>query len=282
MTMFDLDDAPPEIFETITEDPLHHAAAELDGRARALAAAFSRAIPFLFRDGVAVVPDPAGAATRAALDDELAAPRHTMPLRIEPDGAPAALVLDAAAVAFLLDGALGGDGSNPPALAPEGLTGPQRALLGRVLGGVVPAFSAVLEGGLGVKLQRRAGEGEGARDDRMIVLRFRMGEGGAGGVVALALAQGALVGAAPGKKADALDPVLATALGEAPLELVVELGRVRLTLPEVAALRVGDVLALATPVGSTVSVRVDEHVLFRAHPVTSGAHVAVRIATGRV
>lgn len=275
--MNDPEDAPSEIFETITEDPLDHAAAELDGRARALAAAFCRAIPFLFRDGVAVTPDRAGAATRASLDDELAAPRHTTSLRIEPEGAPAALVLDATAVAFLLDGALGGDGSSPPALTPEGLTGPQRALLGRVLGGVVPAFSAVLEGGLGVKLKRREGEGEGSRDDRLIVLRFRLGEGGAGGVVALGLSQVALVGAAPGKKSDALDPVLAAALGEATLELVVELGRVRLTLPEVAALRVGDVLALATPVGSTVSVRIDEHVLFRGHPVTSGAHVAVRL-----
>lgn len=275
--MNDPEDAPSEIFETITEDPLDHAAAELDGRARALAAAFCRAIPFLFRDGVAVTPDRAGAATRASLDDELAAPRHTTSLRIEPEGAPAALVLDATAVAFLLDGALGGDGSSPPALTPEGLTSPQRALLGRVLGGVVPAFSAVLEGGLGVKLKRREGEGEGSRDDRLIVLRFRLGEGGAGGVVALGLSQVALVGAAPGKKSDALDPALAAALGEAPLELVVELGRVRLTLPEVAALRVGDVLALATPVGSTVSVRIDEHVLFRGHPVTSGAHVAVRL-----
>jgi hypothetical protein len=273
-------DSARDVFDTESEDPVDRAATALDGRGQALASAFLRAIPFLFRDGVPLAPLRATAEVRAAVEDALTSPRHVLPLRIEPDGASASLLLDAAAVAFLLDGALGGDGSSPPTLAPDGITGPQRALLGRVLAGVVPAFSSVMEAALGLRFKKREAGDDGSREEPVIALRFRLGEGGAGGTIVLALAKAALLGASsPGRKAGAFDPAVAAALAEAPLLLVAELGRIRLTLGEVAELQVGDVLELPTTVGSAVPVRVEGHVLFRAHPITSGSHVAVRIAS---
>lgn len=267
------------VFDTVDEDPVDRAAAALDSRGPALAGAFLRSIPFLFRDGVPFVPGRSTAETRGAVEDALAAPRHVTAMRIEPDGAQAALIVDAVAVAFLLDGALGGDGSSPPALSPDGITGPQRALLGRVLAGVTPAFSSVLEAGLSRTLKRREANEEAPRDEPMIALRFKLGNDGVGGVIVLVLSTSALLGASgPGRKQGTFDPVVAAALSEAPLELVVELGRVRRALGDIVSLRVGDVLELPTPVGSSVPVRVDGHVLFRGHPITSGSHVAVKIA----
>lgn len=278
--MSDLDDTPREVFEVVDEDPKERATAELDVRSATLAAALRRAVPFLFRGGHPVTADAAEATTLAALEEELGTPRHVLPLRIEPDGVAAALLCDAAAVAFLLDGALGGDGSSPPTLTPEGLTGPQRALLQRVIAGIVPGFSATLEAGLGLTLRRPTPPDEPLPKD-VTALRFRLGEGGVGGCVALALGRQAMLAAAsPARRSSASDPILTAALGAVEIEIVVELGRLRLTLGEVASLRVGDVLGLPTPVGSAVNVRTDGRMLFRGHPTTSGTHVAVRVSDG--
>jgi flagellar motor switch protein FliM len=276
-----LDEESAAIFEVATEDPDGRAGAALDGRASALAAALRRAIPFLFRDNVAVVPEPSGPGSLAELADEPGAPRHTVALRTDPDGAAAVLSVDAIAVAFLLDGALGGSGSSPPALAAEGLTGPQRALLGRLLAGLVPAFAAVLEAGLGVRLRKPATPDEEGRVAPLILVRFRLGEAGAAGTVTLALAREAILSSSSaGRRTDAMNALVAAALGAVELELIVELGRVRLTLRDLAALRVGDVLALPTVVGAAVPVRADGQVLLRGHPTTSGSHVALRVASG--
>jgi hypothetical protein len=281
MTTYDEDDPEGALFGA-SEDPLDVALGELSLRGGPLGAALKRAIPFLFRDGVAVAAAPAVSVDRAAFEAELGSPRHVVTLCTEPEGY-AALLLDAPAVAFLLDGALGGNGANPPALAAEGITGPQKALLGRILATVVPAFSAALEAGLGLKLKRPTPGDDHGPPDTVAALRFRLGEEGVGGSISLTLAPAALLaGSAPGKKAAAggFDPVLGAALGNCELELVAELGRVKLTLHQLAGLQVGDVLDLPTPVGSAIPVRVDGRVLFRGHPITSGSHVAVRVAPG--
>lgn len=280
--MNERDDDPESGLFGASEDPLDVALGELSARGGPLGAALKRAIPFLFRDGVAVAADPAVSVDRASFEAELAAPRHVVTLCTEPTGF-AALLLDAPAVAFLLDGALGGNGANPPALAAEGITGPQKALLGRILGTVVPAFSAPLEAAMGLRLRRPAAGDDLDAPATVAALRFRLGEDGVGGSIALTLASGALLAcAAPGKKSapGGFDPVLAAALGNCELELVAELGRVKLTLHQLAGLHVGDVLDLPTPVGSAIPVRVDDRVLFRGHPITSGSHVAVRVASG--
>src|SRR5262249_3876745 len=151
-----------------------------------------------------------------------------------------AIILDATAIAFLLDGALGGDGSSPPALAPEGLTGPQRALIGRLMGAVPPALSAVLEATLGMRIKKPAAGDEAPAPSDVIALRLRLGEGGSAGSVLLVIGRDALVSAAGAtRRAAGVDPILAAALGTVEIELVVELGRVRLSLQEVASLRVG-------------------------------------------
>lgn len=272
--------APRDAFAA-PHDPLAAAAVEMDRMGPDLAAALRRAVPFMVRRNVVVSPQPATMTTPAALVGELSAPSHVIYLDLPLGHAPGAIVLDAEALTFLLDGALGGDGSAPAPCPPGGLTAAQRALLGRILGGVVSALSAAVAAHGGPALSaRRASDDDEPGGDPAIVLRLRLGREGEHGAVAFLLPRAAFRGDAQAGTAPDIDPRVAAALGAVELDVVVELGRVRIPLRDLAALQVGHVLTVPVAIGGAVPVRVGDRVLFHGLPTTSGSHLSVRLIGG--
>jgi flagellar motor switch protein FliM len=258
------------------------ALAFVDRHAAELAGALRRGVPFLGRRGVPIAPAPAEAMTLSALAAELAQPSFSVLLATDPGGSRGALFLDAAACAFLLDGALGGDGSQPPTLDPTALSAAQSALIARVAEGVVGAASATLGAIAGFRLLRLPHTpGATPADAPSIALRLGLGDAGSFGTVVLAVGRDALLasGAAmPSARRDAIEPRVAATLEDVELEVVAELGRVRMKLGELSALAVGDVLDLDVPVGGVVKVRAGNRFLLEGHPTTSGTQVAIRVA----
>ncbi len=253
----------------------------IDRHAAELAAALRRGVPFLGRRGVPIVPAPAEAITLAALAAELAPPSFSVLLATDPGGSRGALFVDAGACAFLLDGSLGGDGSQPPTLDAATLSPAQSALLARVAEGMVQAESSALGTIAGFRLLRLPHTpGATPADAPAIALRLALGEDGAFGTVVLALGRDALLasGATQAARREAIEPRVAATLEDVELEVVAELGRVRMRLGALSALRVGDILDLDVPVGGVVKVRVGNRFLLDGHPTTSGTQVAIRVA----
>ena len=76
---------------------------------------------------------------------------------------------------------------------------------------------------------------------------------------------------------DPNDPRMAEALIEVPVEVVAELGRVRLGLRRVLSLEVGQVLRLATAVDDPVIVRIGGVEKLHGAPVISRGQVSVEV-----
>lgn len=69
------------------------------------------------------------------------------------------------------------------------------------------------------------------------------------------------------------------ALGDAPVEVSVELARIRLTLAELQALRVGEVVASGAPIGEHVRLRVGDVVIGEGELVEIDGQIGVRLAS---
>jgi flagellar motor switch/type III secretory pathway protein FliN len=97
--------------------------------------------------------------------------------------------------------------------------------------------------------------------------------------IAIAMGAEALENAAKGEVEveEAHDPRMLEAITEVPVEVVAELGRVRLGLRRVLSLEVGQVLRLATAVDEPVIVRVAGVEKFRGAPVISRGQLSVEI-----
>jgi type III secretion system YscQ/HrcQ family protein len=68
-------------------------------------------------------------------------------------------------------------------------------------------------------------------------------------------------------------------LGDAPVEVSVELARIRLTLAELQALRVGEVVASGAPIGEHVRLRVGDVVIGEGELVEIDGQIGVRLAS---
>ena len=73
-------------------------------------------------------------------------------------------------------------------------------------------------------------------------------------------------------------PETQAAVAEVELEVVAELGRVRLMLARIASLRVGDVLRLPLSVDAPARLHVGGHGLFLGTPITRGSQIAIEIS----
>lgn len=72
--------------------------------------------------------------------------------------------------------------------------------------------------------------------------------------------------------------VLETRLQDVPLELSVELGRVTLTLKEVAArLGPGSIITLTKQTGEKLDIRVNQHLIARGEAVAVGDRYGIRV-----
>ena len=267
----------------------------MDRAAPELAHAFRRAVPFLTKRRIRLVPGPAQLVRSDELPADLTPPVYVAHLASEPGGARAALLVDGPAVAFLLDGTLGGDCSRPPALPSAKLSGPLAAFMARICQQAALSLSDALAATVGLKLRPLPGpSGERSTTGSLIALPLEFAPpAGAeqpedepaqrkNGRVVFAISKSALEGAQTERRtprAHRPDPRLTYVVGEAEIELTAELGRMRLCLSRLAALRPGDVLQLDVPLGSPVEVRVRDVVVLRGLPTAVGAHVGVRLVS---
>jgi flagellar motor switch protein FliM len=258
------------------------AAKLLEHESPRLAAALKRAIPFLSRRGVPITLAYARATPIADLLEGVPRPIHATHLITTPHSARGALLLDAGAIAMFLDGVLGGDGQTVPVLSPSGLTGPQAALISRLSGGIVRAFSETLSTAMGLRLECRSADvDEATAESAPIACVLEFGAEDRVGRVMLLLPKEVLLA-----YADKSEPPpgpdfgsrIAALLQDVEIDLVAELARVRMRVGDVSRLKVGDTLRLDVPVSGWVSVRADERELLRGRPTTSGGRIAVKIS----
>jgi flagellar motor switch protein FliM len=259
-------------------DRARRACDRLTAEQRGLEGAVRRALPYLVRRKVAVTAEPAAPALHADAVSGLARPFHVTALRVGVGGRSAgALILDGNAIASGLDGMLGSGNGEPPQLDPAGLSAAQAALAARLARGLVAAFDEVL---------RRAGSAlaiatEAASDPQgaLVVCSVRIGEGESAGHIVILLPAAAIEvhGRVDEASPQKIDPKTHAAMNEVELEVVAELGRVRLPLARLASLRVGDMIRLPLPVDAPLRLHVGGHSLFEGKPTIRGSQIAVEV-----
>jgi type III secretion system YscQ/HrcQ family protein len=109
-------------------------------------------------------------------------------------------------------------------------------------------------------------------EDGAIALRRIESRPGAG-----ATTSGAKNGA--GRKTMSEETATLKTLGDAPVEVSVELARIRLTLAELQALRIGEVVASGAPIGEHVRLRVGDVVIGEGELVEIDGQIGVRLAS---
>ena len=259
---------------------VRRAASVLESVGPLLASALRRAVPCLARRQVPVVLGYARTTPIAAIARDLPRPLHTTPLVVS-GGARGALVIDGGACSIFLDGALGGNGSDLPVLAPSALSSAQDALIGNVAAGILGGFDSVLRTRAGLRLQSDAARAEdAATEGALVACALEIGEGPIGRVILLLPKEALLAHETPGEKEPSADPRIAALLDDVEVPLVAELARVRMNLRDLAALKVGDTLRLDVGVGALVSVRTDGRVVLKGRPTSSNGRIAIRIERG--
>ncbi len=242
------------------------------GRASAdLVLALRRVLPFLTRKRVAVVAAPARAVLFAELAEAVPDLVFKMPFTAGARRAPGILAIDAVGAARILDGVLGGGEEDPSAGGAGELSSAQLALAGRVGETILRAFSDALRARLGVALEPMAGTATT--------------EAGAGALISLALAGGGVVSLViplsalgiPEAAADTGDARMAAVMVEVEIDVVAELGQVRLPLSRLATLAVGDVIQLSLSLDEEARVCAGGTVLFRGRPIASGVTIGIAI-----
>lgn len=241
--------------------------------------ALRRALPFLLRRGAPMRLESVRLASVTELREELPAPLHFLDIVTEPGGSPGLLIMDAGTCALCIDAVLGGDGQSLPRLSPEGLSFAQRALVNRVADGVIAAFSDALFARTGLKLAKLGTRSSDALGETSrVICNFVVGEPGQEGRLILALEKDALLGpTVTAKPQQGADPRVVATLGEVEIDVVVELGRLRMKLGEVPKIKVGDTLRLDLPVEGQVRVFAAGQLVAKGHPTRVGERVAIRI-----
>jgi flagellar motor switch protein FliM len=262
---------------------VRRAAQVLERESLRIAAALRRAVPFLARRNVPITLSYSRAVPIGELVESLSRPVHATHLVIAPGGGGGMLLLDSGAIGLFLDGVLGGDGSQLPELSAAGLSGPQTALVAGLAAGIVRAFSDAFNVSPGISLACRTAEIHDATvASAPIACMLELGNEGEGGRVAVVLAKEPLLAACPDVEplSGGCDVGVASVLEGVELDLVAELGRLRLPLRDLAHLQVGDTLRLDATVGATVGVLAEGHELFRGRPTTSSGRIALKLASG--
>jgi len=241
------------------------------GRASAdLVLALRRVLPFLTRKRVAVVAAPPRTVLFAELAEAVPDLTFTMPFVAGPSRAPGVIAIDATGIARILDGVLGGGDGDPSLPAPTTLSSAQIALAGRVVEGVLRAFAAALRARLGLAIELTGGAATDAGAGAVLSLAMA-----GGGVVAIVLPLSVLgegLGAV-----DSSDSRMAAVVVELELDVVVELGKVRMPLSALASLAVGDIVQLSLSLDEQARVCAGGVVLFRGRPTATGVTIGIAI-----
>lgn len=245
-----------------------------------------RTLPFLVKRKARIVPDAVAIVDLGA--DRVVEQGPIYEIILGTPGGPAwgLMVLNTEAIGVVLEGVLGGGDSGGVSGLGADLTLAQSALVGRVTRALAADFSEAVRAevgiALGIEVQHSVGRGDEREanfpDGLSVECAF---EGMAGAArITIALGAEALESAARDNEpptAQAGDPRMAEALSEVPVEVICELGSVRLGLRRVLSLQVGQVLRLDTAVDDPVSVRVAGVKKFVAVPVISRGQLAVEV-----
>lgn len=240
-----------------------------------LATALRRAVPFLARRRLGVESEAAScmAFAKIAESDGLV---HATPFAIRSAARSTVrglVLLDDVAFARILDGVLGGEGNapeTPPEAAP---TSAQIALAARVTANMLKSFSAVMSPVLGATVEPTPNKEIEAGTAVVLTLAI---EGGGRVLIAIPLSaigeeEAAQTGEHP------VDSGIAKAMTDVELDVVAELGKVRLSLEAISRFQVGDVIRLSLPLDERARVCAGGATLFFGRPTASGETVAVAI-----
>jgi flagellar motor switch protein FliM len=240
-----------------------------------LATALRRAVPFLARKRVGITAEEPRCVSFAQLAAD-ATIVHAVAFTVGGSSGSRGLVLvDEVALARMLDGVLGGGGETS-SLGSAALTSAQFALASRVSGGVLRAFSDVIASKLGVEIKATASKD--IEPGSAVVAALALD---AGGRILVAIPLSA-IRTSEAAEADAAGPApidagIAMAMTEVEVDIVAELGKVRLPLETIANLKVGDVLRLTLPLDERARVCAGGAMLFQGRPTASGEVVAVAL-----
>jgi flagellar motor switch protein FliM len=245
------------------------ACARLLGAGADLATALRKAIPFLARRRIGVTAELPACASFAELQVDLTIV-HTAPFSIGPPPLHGLVMVDEAAMARILDGVLGGDGA--PSVGLCALTSAQTALANRVSAALVRSFGDVLASKFALAVE--PAPGVEVKTGTAVLTTLTL-EGGGRILIAIPLA---VIGPeSAGEEPDVMNPQIAAALGEVELDIVAELGTLRLSLATIANLQVGDVLRLPLALDERVRVRAGGSTIFRGRPTAQGDIVAIAL-----
>lgn len=242
------------------------------GRASAdLLVALKRALPFLARKRVGLTAEPPVSALFSELGAALPNMAFTMAFGAGAAGARGVLALDSAGLSRILDGVLGAGDAQATDLPGGPLSSAQAALAAHVSVGILGAFAGALRTQLGLVIETPSGACSPPDTGTCAVLSFAM-EGG--GVVALALPLSVL------NESETIVPsdgTIAAAMVDVEIDVVAELGKVRVPLSALSALAVGDVLPLPLSLDDRARVCAGGAVLFRGRPTAIGLTIGIAI-----
>jgi len=245
-----------------------------------------KTLPFMVKRRARLVPEPVcivDLGTERVVDR---GPIFEILLEAEEGSAWACLTLGPEALGVVLEGALGGSEKNASSGIGADLTLAQAALVSKLARRLAQDFADAVKIEVGISLRTLSARSIPAGDERDAAfadgLRAECAFEGIAGDARISIAMGAeaLESAAKGQDEEveeSSDPRMAEALTEVPVEVVAELGRVRLGLRRVLSLEVGQVLRLATAVDDPVIVRVAGVEKFRGAPVISRGQLSVEI-----
>jgi flagellar motor switch protein FliM len=238
-----------------------------------LAVALRRSVPFLSRRRVPITAEPARCQSFAELaaDDSIVhATAFTMKQKPSDGGTHGLVLLDETALARILDGVLGGDGSPSPA-APKRPTAAQGALASRISSSLLRAFGEVLANKLELTIEAHPSKDIESGGAVVVALSI---DGGGRILIALPLTGIRTDEPIPN---ETVDTRLVNALQDVELDVVAELGKVRLPLDTIVQLQVGDVLRLSLPLDERARVCAGGAVIFHGRPTASGDSVGVAL-----
>ncbi|HLK35898.1 MAG TPA: FliM/FliN family flagellar motor switch protein [Polyangiaceae bacterium] len=260
-------------------------AVEVMGRiAGEFARSARRCLPFLSRYKSQLVPGLVQS-LQSSLESDLEQPTFEATIGTADGLGWASVTLDANAIAFVLEGALGGSGAFWETSVDPALTSAQRALLTRLTASLASELAAQILREVGLSMSALGGPGAppATSPEAGDVLRVACKIEGLpvnASVVVSASAQ-ALEHAA--KEQDAApepvqgDPRVVDALLEVPMELRAELGRVSLGLKRVLMLRPGDVIHLKTATDDALRVTIAGVEKFCGVPVVSRGQLSIEV-----
>jgi len=182
----------------------------------------------------------------------------------------------------MLEGALGGPALFEAPRIPPDLTSAQRALIGRIGLSLVDDLATAIRQETGVGMvsgdPKNSGEAREAGDGLYIVCEIQ----GLSAPTAIILAVSSeVLASSPSslnkRNSPSHDPRMARAVRQIPVEGVVELGRVSMSMRRVLTLAVGDIIRLPTAPEDSLAIRINGMLKLHGTPLTSKGQLAVEV-----